>query len=142
MEQPVLTPSILTPEVQRWVSAIVKLTSLTYQGRVGWVREDLDSANGPVGFRFTSTKYQSELEGQSFILIISKPEPTTNTSWSELLGMPGYKPEPTINFRAFDRNGRKAIDLTRLSVLQSLADAVEAQTANHEQTVLDAIEKA
>lgn len=137
--------SILTPETQRWTSAVVKLTSLTYSGKIRWTKRlsDVDSRDSVIsGTHFTTVRYKAELEEQNFILIVSKPEMTSEMSWSRLLGMPGHEPKSKIVLQVFNNENQKIIDVTGLSVLQALADAAQSQSDSHEASVLSAIEHA
>jgi len=140
MEQPTLTL-----EQSRWASAIAKLTSLTHTGKLRWTRVDTDTMNAApmIGFSFTSSKYEAELTGQKFSLIVSKPSLNAGHSWSEILGMSSPPSSGAkVNFRAYDQYGRKVVDLTGLSILNTLASAVESEAASRESSVLTAIENA
>jgi hypothetical protein len=137
--------STLTSEQSRWAGAIAKLTSLTYAGKLRWTRVDTDTINNaPVmGLNFTFSEYETELTGQKFSLIVSKPSLNAGHSWSELLGM-STPPQSSmrVNFRAYDHYKRKVIDMTDLSILNTLASAVESEAASRESSVLAAIENA
>lgn len=140
MEQPTLTS-----EQSRWAAAIAKLTTFTHTGKLHWVRVDTDSENSlsSIGLSFTSSKYEAELSGQTLRLIVSKPVLNANNSWSELLGLTAPPLSSTkVNFRAYDQYGRKEADLTGLSILNTLASAVEAESSSREAAVLTAIENA
>lgn len=135
----------LTSEQSRWAGAIAKLTSLTYAGKLRWTRVDTDTMNTTpmIGLSFTSSKYETELTGQEFSLIVSKPSLDSSHSWSELLGMSSPPSSSTrVNFRAYDQYKRKVVDLTGLSILNTLASAVESEAASRESSVLAAIENA
>jgi hypothetical protein len=139
--------STLTSEQSRWAGAIAKLTSLTYAGKLRWTRIDTETMNTtPVtDLSFMSSKYEAELTGEKlrFTLIVSKPSLGANSSWSELLGMPSLPSASTkVNFRAFDQYGRKVIEMTGLSILNTLASAVESEAASRESSVLTDIENA
>ena len=140
MEQP-----ILTPEIQRWTSAIVKLTSLTYSGKLKWTKRlsEVDPLDVSLSSkRVTTVRYNTELEGQRFVLIVSTPEQNGGVSWAQLTGMPGYNTKTNVILQAFNSHGQKVIDVTSLSVLQALADSVQSQLDNSEASVLAAIESA
>jgi hypothetical protein len=139
--------STLTSEQSRWAGAIAKLTSLTYTGKLQWLRVDtgVETMNTtPVtDLSFMSSKYEAELTGQKFSLIVSKPSLSANGFWSELSGMRSLPFAPIkVNFRAFDQDGRKVIEMTGLSILNTLASAVESQATSRESSVLTAIENA
>lgn len=138
--------TILTEENRRWIDAVVKLTTLTYSGKLRWTKHVADSDLVPSDFfsevRFRPTRYNAEIDGRRFLLMVNKPSLNTQSPWGDLLGMPGYKSRQRVSLQAFDRNGLKVLDVPNLTVLQALADAVESKTDSAEEDVLSAIEGA
>lgn len=138
--------SILTEENRRWINAVVKLTTLTYSGKLRWTKRLADTVPTPADFfsetRFMPLRYNAEIDGRRFLLMVNKPTITAQSSWGDLLGMPGFQSRQRVSLQAFDKDGAKVLDVPNLTVLQALADAVESKTDSAEEDVLSAIEGA
>lgn len=133
--------TILSVDKQRWVSAIVKLTTLTYQGKLVWQK----SSREAVSDLFTSfvgaeppTRYTvADRNGQQFVLVVS-----SYPRYLEAVGLPlnAHGESNTSTHFEVWKSGKKIFRVSNLTVLNALADAVSSQDKQYEEEALSAIE--
>lgn len=156
MEQSVLKQSVKS-DTKRWVDAIVKLTTLTYQGKLKWVKEVSPPSvateklaprstyeamlGASLPHRVASGTHSVEFSGNSYYLTAFVPF-SAAFSIAQLTGMPGHEVRPELALRVVGPGGGKVVEFPNLSVLQGLYDAVQSQTAGPEEAILRSIEEA
>ena len=124
MEQPVLNE-----QDRRWVDAVVKMTAMTYDGRLKWMRVAVNDSQFIVNEAY-GTSLTHTLPSQTFTLVVN--------TWKD-----SRKREVKL---IASQNSITVKTLDNLTIVQALADAVLSKTENREhereEISLQAIERA